>query len=270
VQSLLGLDTGTLGITGGAGATATTQALAASSANGQANLSSQTMPNSSLPYAQGVAKQTGPVSLGLSLALLNILGIQLGVTNVSLLDITPLGNSNPDLATVCQQANSGAGCATAMPPTGNATGVTQNLPAGSAIVAQAQKSFSRITVLPTLSPPLLDIQGFTAAASASAGPGVGTNTGKANVNAVSVMLLGTPVPLASLLAGVASPVKAVATVVGSLGVTASLTFGGSSTSGNSALVTSPLTLVINLSLAGLISLNISVNFGTVSANASYS
>jgi hypothetical protein len=269
VSSLLGLDTGTLGITGAAGVTATTQALAASSANGSVNLSGGTMPNSALPYAQGLAQQSGPISLGLNLALLNILGITVGSTNVSLLNITPLGNSNPDLATVCQQSTSGAGCQSAMPTSGNTTGVSQTLPAGAAIVAQAQKSFSRITVLPSLATPLLDIQGFTAAASAQAGPGI-SNSGKANATAATVTVLGSSISLASLLSGVASTVTNVSTVLGTLGVSVNLKFGGPSTSGNSAQVTSPITLTITLSLLSLINLNITVNLGTVSASASYS
>ncbi|HEX3541922.1 MAG TPA: hypothetical protein VHT75_15925 [Acidimicrobiales bacterium] len=269
VSSLLGLDTAALGITGGVGVTATTQAVAASSANGTANLSGATMPNSSLPYAQGLAQQSGPISLGLNLALLNLLGLQIGSTNVTLLNITPLGNSNPDLATVCQQATSGAGCQGAMPATGNTTGVSQALPAGAAIVAQAQKSFSRITVLPTLATPLLDIQGFTAAASAQAGPGI-TNSGKANATALSVNLLGIPISLSSLLSGVASTVTNVGTVLGTLGVQVSLKLGAATTTGNSAFVSSPITLTISLSLLSLVNINVTVNLGTVSASASYS
>jgi prepilin-type N-terminal cleavage/methylation domain-containing protein len=272
LSSLLGLNTGVLGITGGVGVTATSQALAASSANGSANLSNGnggvgTMPNSSLPYAQGLAQQSGPVSLGLNLALLSVLGIPIGSTNISLLNVTPLGNSTPDLATVCQQTNSGAPCV--LPQTPNlTTGVSQSA-AGAAIFAQAQKSFSSITVLPNLTPPLLDLQGFTAAASATAGPGI-SGSGKASASALVVKILGTSYPLSSLLTGVVSPLTNVASVLGNLGVKVSLTFGGPSTSGNSAMVSSPIVLTISLSLAGLINVNLTINLGTVSATASYS
>jgi type II secretory pathway pseudopilin PulG len=269
LTTLLGLDTGVLGITGGVGVTATSQAIAASSANGSANLSGQTMPNSSLPYGQGLAAQSGPVSLGLNLSVVSLLGINLLNTNVPIASITPLGNSNPDLATVCQQTTSGAGCQNALPSTGNTTGVSQSLPAGAAIVAQAQKSFSRITILPGLATPLLDIQGFTAAASAQAGPGI-TNSGKANATALSVSLLGTSIPLGSLLSGVSGLTNVAVGLLGNLGVSASLQFGGPSTSGNSAIVTSPITLTLGLSLVGLISLTVTINLGTVSASASYS
>jgi hypothetical protein len=269
ISSLLGLDTGTLGITGGAGVQAISQAVAASSATGSANLSGQVMPNSSLPYAQSLAEQSGPVSLGLNLAVVNILGIQLLNVSVPLLSITPLGNGGPDYSTVCQQST--PGCTASLPSTGSATGVGQALPNGPAIVAQAQKSFSRITVLPSLATPLLDIQGFTAAASAAAAPGL-TGTGKANTNAVSVDLLGSAIPVSTLLSQVVnSPLTNVAVgLLGTLGVTASLHFGGASTSGNSAQVTSPLVLTVSVSLAGLLALTINVNFGTVSASASYS
>ena len=270
-QALLGLDTGALGISGVAGVAATTQALAASSSNGAANLSGQSMPNAALPYAQGLAQQTGPVSLGLDLALLNVLGITVGSVHVPLISITPVGNANPDLATVCQQATSGAGCQNALPPTGNVSGVSQPSYAGGAIVAQAQKSFAEIAVLPALSPsPLLDIKGFTAAASAAAGPGISA-TGKANVTALTVSTLGGSTPsLASLLSGITTPLQNVASPLGAVGVTATLKIGAGSTTGNSALVTAPLTLAVSVSLAGVISASINVNLGSVTANAVYS
>ncbi|MDQ1415883.1 MAG: hypothetical protein QOF81_1496 [Acidimicrobiaceae bacterium] len=271
VQSILGLDTGALGISGGVGVQATTQALAASSAVGGTTLAGQAIPNSSLPFAQGKAQQSGPVSLGLNLSVLNILGIQILNVNIPLISITPLGNGNPDLATVCQQSTSGAGCQGAMPPTGNVTGVAQPSFPGQAIAAQAQKSFSRITVLPGLGTPLVDIQGFTAAASAAAGPGI-SNSGKAGTDAVSVNVAGASIPVATLLnAIVNSPLTNVsAGLLGNVGVIAHLKFGGGSTNGNSALVTSPMTLTVDVSLAGLLTLSVNVNFGSVTANASYS
>jgi prepilin-type N-terminal cleavage/methylation domain-containing protein len=263
------LDSGFLTVTGGAGVTATTQAVAASSANGSANLSGGVMPNSSLPYAQGLAEQSGPISLGLDTALLNVLGLQIGSSVTNLLNITPLGNSNPDLSTVCEQSTSGAGCQNAMPGTGNTTGVSQSLPAGPAVVAQAQKSYASIQVLPGLASPLLDIEGFTAAASAQAGPSV-TNSGKANLTAGTVKILGVSQSLTNLLNGVTSGLQFVTTAIGTLGVQVSLKLGAASTSGNTAIVGSPLTIGISLSLGSLITIIVTVNLGSVSASASYS
>ncbi len=278
-QSILNLiDVGQLGFTGGAGLTGTTKAIAASSAAGAANLSGQTMPNSSLPYAQGYASQTGPLSLGLNLSLLNLLGVTLGSTATSLISITPLGNGTPDMATVCQQSSPGAGCANALPSSANpavvgSTGVTQPASSflGPSIVAQAQKSFSDISVLPLLSRPLLQIKGFQAAASAAAGPGI-SNSGKASSTALSITVLGNPVPLGAgnILAPVSNATTTVSTVLGNLGVTANLTVGSATPSGNSALVTAPIALTVAVSLAGLLAVNITVNLGTVSASASYS
>ena len=270
VNSILNLiDVGALSLTGGVGVQATTRAVAAGAANGSANLSGGVMPNSSLPYAQGLAQQTGPISLGLNTSLLNLFGIPLLSTSTNLLNITPLGNSNPDLSTVCEQSTSGAGCQNSIPGTGNTTGVTQTLPVGPAIVAQAQKSYASIQVLPSLPVPLLDIEGFTAAASAQAGPGI-TNSGKANVTAGTIKILGATYTLSQLLAGVASTVDQVSTAIGSLGVQVNVQLGQASTNGNTAIVGSPLAIGISLSIAGLINVKVTINLGSVSASASYS
>ncbi len=259
------LDTGSLGITGGVGNTGTTKAVAANSAAGAANLSGQTMPNSSLPYAQAEATQTGPLSLGVNLTLLGLLG---GTTPLSLLSVTPLGNTNPDVATVCQQTSSGVGCHGATPTLpANLAAVAQPSYPGAAIVAQAQKNFLDISVLGGT---LLDITGFTAAASAAAGPGL-SNTGKSSTTAVTLSVLGVPITLVNgVIPPVSSTLKTVSSILGTVGVTASLTTGTATSTGNSALVTSPLILTVGVNLAGLLSLSINVNLGSVSASASYS
>lgn len=273
-QSILNLvDVGNLGFTGGLGLTGTTKAVASSSAAGATNLSGQTMPNSGLPYAQGYASQTGPVSLGLNLALLSVLGITLGSSSTSLLSVTPLGNGTPDLSTVCQQASAGA-CAAAMPSSTNAavgssTNINQPSYAGQAIVAQAQKSFSDISIVPALGP-LLEIKGFTAAASAAAGPGI-SNSAKATSTALSVSVLGHPVAqVGNLLPILSTGVQSLSSALGVLGISASLTEGSSSTNGNSALVTSPVTLTVSVTLSTLLNISININLGTVSVSASYS
>ncbi len=66
------IDAGSLGITGGLGNTAVTKAVAANSATGASTLlTGQTMPNSTLPFSQADAMQSGPLSLGLNLSLLS-------------------------------------------------------------------------------------------------------------------------------------------------------------------------------------------------------
>jgi hypothetical protein len=272
INLVLQLVGGNIGLNGPAGTVATTQAVAASSANGSANVSNGAgsvgaMPNSSLPYAEGLAQQTGPVYLGLNLSTLLILP-----QSLQLLSITPLGTNNPDLATVCQQTTSGAGCQNSMPATGNVSGASQPTIPGAAIEAQAQKSFSDITVLPLLGTPLLQISGFTAAASAAAGPGL-SNTGLAKINALSVKLLGSPVSVSQLLAGVptigSTPVSLGLLGVATVGV--HLSFGSTSSTGtNPATVTSPLTLAVTVSLGSLLNLTVNVGFGTVTATANYS
>jgi prepilin-type N-terminal cleavage/methylation domain-containing protein len=272
ISSILGLDTGSLGITGGVGITNNTAAVAASSSNGSASLvSGVSMPSSALPYAQGTVKQTGPISLGLNLSVLNILGIQVLNQNVTLLNITPLGNSNPDIATVCQQSSSASGCSAAMPDSVYPSGVAQTLPNGAAITAEAQKNYSEISVLPNSGNScnsLLDIQGFKTSASASAGPGL-SNTGLTSQSAAKVCALGSSFSLTNLVNVLKSTTVSVG-LLGTLNVTAQFSTGSATTSGNSALVTSPLTLTVGVSLAGLINLSLVVNLGQVSATASYS
>ena len=268
-QKLLGLDTGSLGISGGAGLQAVTKAVAANSAAGAVTLvSGQTMPNSSLPFAQGLATQSGPVSLGLSLSLLNLLGINIGSTNLSLLNITPLGNTNPDVATVCQQATSGASCSGALPTLANLPTVAQPTYPGAAVVAQAQKNFLDIAVLPLLpGGALIDISGFSSAASAAAGPGI-SGTGKSSTTAGTISVLGHSVSLTTVLQGLLPPaVTTVSSILGTIGVTATLTMGAPSQTGNSATVSSPLNLTVALNLAGVLTLNVTVNLGSVTANA---
>lgn len=271
VNLILQLVGGQIGMTGPAGVTATTRAMAANSAAGAANVSNGsggtgTMPNSSLPYAQALAQQTGPVSLGVTLTTAGLLP-----QNLSIIQLTPLGNSNPDLATVCQQTTSGAGCSpgSAIPVTGNVSGVSQPSYAGAAIEAQAQKSFSQITVLPLAGTPLLDITGFTAAASAAAGPGI-SNTAKAGVSALTVKLNGTAVPLGNLVAGVSGSATASLGLLGTANVGVTLKFGSTTTSGNTATITSPLTLTVTVTLGSLLNLTANVTFGSVSATANYS
>jgi prepilin-type N-terminal cleavage/methylation domain-containing protein len=270
INLILQLVSGNIGLNGPAGTVATTQAVAASSANGSVNVSNGagglgTMPNSNLPYAEGLSQQTGPVYLGLSLNTLLILPQALQI-----LSITPLGNNSPDLATVCQQTT--PGCQNAMPATGNVSGASQPSYSGAAIEAQAQKSFSDITVLPLLGTPLLQISGFSAAASAAAGPGL-SNTGLAKINALSVKLLGASVPVSQLLSGVASNGSTTVSLglLGIANVGVHLNFGSTTPAGtNPAIVTSPLTLTVTVSVAGLLNLTVNVGFGNVTATANYS
>jgi len=279
IAGLIGLDTATLGITATAGITNNTGAEAASSS--QANMATlattpvQTMPNSLLPFAQAGVAQTGPIQLGLNLSVLSLFGINVFTANIPILSITPLGNGQPDLTTVCQQSSSGAGCANAIPAI---SGVSQPSYPGAAIYAQAQKSFTSIEILPNSANPhnsLLDIEGFTSAASAAAGVnGSGTiaNSGLSSESAVNIYSLGSgPLSLTSLINGTLPLAQNLLEgLLGTLGVTVQLSGGTATNSGNSALVTSPLSITIGLSLAGLLNLSLVVNLGQVSASASYS
>ncbi len=253
---------------GGVGPTATVKALAANSASAASNnFSGQTLPGSSLPYAQGFAQQSGLVSLNLNLGL-TVLGITTNLLSLPLINLTPLGNYAPDLATVCQQLNSGAGCAGAMPGTANiASGVSQALPAGPAIVAQAQKTFSQISVLPTVG--LLNLTGFTTAASAAAGPGTSANGSAASTGTLSV--LGAGLPFSSLLGGLTRAAPSITVgALGLLNVSVTASTGAATTGAHTASVSAPLNLTVTVSLAGLVNLTITVNLGSVNAGASYS
>ncbi|MDP9074260.1 MAG: hypothetical protein M3N98_08825, partial [Actinomycetota bacterium] len=243
----LGLVSGTL--TGQVTASGGTQAdaVAASQANGQSSILSETLPTNKLGYGSAEVTQNGLISANLNL---------IGLLNIPLVEATPVGNSTPDRSTVSQ--------------TGTLAAPSQ------AFTASASKNFTEVDVLRTVLGGVVKLSGYKASASACASPTSALCPASTALEQGTLTILGTTYNLqghASGSLGVQN--TTVALGLATLTIGANATIGSSTaTSPGSGQVTSPLkihvTLQISTVLTGtLVNLSLDVDLGDVVTGATY-